>query len=67
MSRPVRWFSNLGVVAVDTLAVRLFFPIIGVQVAMAARENGWGLLNILDLPAWRMARNLTARSWSYVE
>ncbi|MCL7489134.1 MAG: sterol desaturase family protein [Desulfobulbaceae bacterium] len=50
--RPVRWFSNLGVVAVDTLAVRLLFPIIGVQVAMAARENGWGLLNILDLPAW---------------
>ncbi len=52
MSRPVRWFSNLGVVAVDTLAVRLIFPIIAVQVALAASENGWGLLNILDLPAW---------------
>jgi sterol desaturase/sphingolipid hydroxylase (fatty acid hydroxylase superfamily) len=52
MPRPVRWFSNLGVVAVDTVAVRLLFPIIGVQVAMAAREQGWGLLNILDLPAW---------------
>ncbi|MDF1578843.1 MAG: sterol desaturase family protein [Desulfobulbales bacterium] len=52
MSRPVRWFSNLAVVAVDTLAVRLLFPIIGVQVAMAARENGWGLLNIVDPPAW---------------
>lgn len=52
MSRPVRWFSNLGVVAVDTLAVRLLFPIIGVHVAIAAQEKGWGLLNILDLPTW---------------
>ena len=26
MSRPIRWFSNLGVVAVGALAVRLLFP-----------------------------------------
>lgn len=50
--KAVRWLSNLGVVAVDTLAVRLLFPVIGVGVAMAAREKGWGLLNVLTLPEW---------------
>lgn len=50
--KAVRWLSNLGVVVVDTLAVRLLFPIIGVGVAMAAQEQGWGLLNVLALPAW---------------
>jgi len=51
-SRKVRWLSNLGVVAVDTLAVRLLFPVLGVGVAMAAQEKGWGLLNLLALPEW---------------
>ncbi len=50
--RPIRWLSNLGIVALSTVAVRLAFPIIGVQVAAAARENGWGLLNNLALPEW---------------
>jgi sterol desaturase/sphingolipid hydroxylase (fatty acid hydroxylase superfamily) len=50
--KAVRWLSNLGVVVIDTLAVRLLFPIIGVGVAMAAQEQGWGLLNVLTLPAW---------------
>ena len=52
MSRPIRWFSNLGVVAVGALAVRLLFPFIGVHVALAAQEQGWGLLNVVDLPEW---------------
>ncbi|MFZ5774861.1 MAG: sterol desaturase family protein [Thermodesulfobacteriota bacterium] len=51
-SKPIRWVSNLGIVALDTLAVRLAFPVIGVHVALAAQEKGWGLLNILALPQW---------------
>ncbi len=47
-----RWLSNLGVVAVDTLTLRLLFPVIAVQVAAAAQEKGWGLLNVLHLPDW---------------
>ena len=46
MPRPIRWFSNLGVLTVGALAVRLLFPFIGVHVALAAHEQGWGLLNI---------------------
>ncbi|MBA3005995.1 MAG: sterol desaturase family protein [Proteobacteria bacterium] len=49
-SKTGRWLSNLGVVAVDTFTVRLLFPIIAVQVAGAAQEKGWGLLNVLNLP-----------------
>ncbi len=52
MSKKVRWFSNMGVVALDTLAVRLLFPVIGVHVAFTAQQKGFGLLNILDLPEW---------------
>lgn len=51
-SKAVRWLGNLGIVAVDTLTVRLLFPIIGVHVALAAQEKNWGLLNALDLPEW---------------
>jgi sterol desaturase/sphingolipid hydroxylase (fatty acid hydroxylase superfamily) len=51
-SKAGRWLSNLGVVAVDTFIVRLLFPIIGVQVAAAAQDKGWGLLNVLNLPDW---------------
>jgi len=51
-SKSARWFSNLGVVAVDTFVVRLLFPVLGVHVALAAQEKGWGLLNVLPLPEW---------------
>lgn len=51
-SKVIRWFSNMGVVAINTLTVRLIFPAIGVHIAFAAQEKGWGLLNVLDLPAW---------------
>jgi sterol desaturase/sphingolipid hydroxylase (fatty acid hydroxylase superfamily) len=52
MSKPVRWLSNMGVVAIDTLAVRLLFPIIGVNVAFTAQQKGFGLLNVIHLPEW---------------
>jgi sterol desaturase/sphingolipid hydroxylase (fatty acid hydroxylase superfamily) len=49
-SKPIRWLSNMGVVAIDTLAVRAIFPIIGIHIAFTAQEKGWGLLNVIDLP-----------------
>lgn len=51
-SKVVRWFSNMAIVAVNSLAVRLLFPLIGIHVAFTAQEKGWGLLNVLDLPEW---------------
>src|SRR5262245_19339652 len=52
VGRPVRWFSNLGLVALDTLAVRFLIPLGAVGMALVARERGWGLLNNAALPGW---------------
>jgi hypothetical protein len=40
------------VVAIDTVLVRLIFPIAAVGLAAIAQERGWGLLNVFDTPAW---------------
>ena len=50
--RLVRWINNLGIVVVDTLLVRLVFPILAGGLALHAQEHGWGLLNVFDTPAW---------------
>ena len=50
--RLLRWSSNLGIVVVDTLLVRLAFPIVAVGLALVAQERGWGLFNIFETPAW---------------
>lgn len=51
-TKSVRWISNLGVVAIDTLTVRVLFPVIGIHIALTAQEKGWGLLNVIDFPEW---------------
>ena len=50
--RLLRWSSNLGVVVVDTLLVRLTFPIVAVGLALIAQERDWGLFNVFDVPFW---------------
>jgi sterol desaturase/sphingolipid hydroxylase (fatty acid hydroxylase superfamily) len=45
-----RWPSNLGIVAVDTLLVRVLFPTAAVGVALFAEAQGWGLLRWLSIP-----------------
>jgi sterol desaturase/sphingolipid hydroxylase (fatty acid hydroxylase superfamily) len=51
-SKPLRWFSNLGLVVVSTIAVRLTFALGAVGVALVAEERGWGLFNQVALPTW---------------
>jgi sterol desaturase/sphingolipid hydroxylase (fatty acid hydroxylase superfamily) len=50
--RLIRWTNNLGVVVVDTILVRLTYPIAAVGLALFSEQNGWGLFNVLDAPAW---------------
>ena len=52
IGRGRRWPSNIGVVALDTLLVRLLFPITAVGVALLAEARGWGLFATLELPLW---------------
>ncbi len=48
----MRWLSNLGLIALDTLAVRLLLPLTAVALAALAQEHGWGLFHVLGLPDW---------------
>ena len=50
--RVPRWLSNLGLVTVDTIAVRLLVPLGAVGMALLAEERGWGLLNVTGAPGW---------------
>jgi sterol desaturase/sphingolipid hydroxylase (fatty acid hydroxylase superfamily) len=50
--RRQRWPHNLLLVAVDTLAVRLLFPLVAVGLALIATQQGWGLLNVVAVPGW---------------
>ena len=47
-----RWISNLGIVLIDTLAVRLILPVQAVGMAVFAQTYGWGILNNVLLPSW---------------
>lgn len=51
VSRWQRWPGNLGLVALDTVLVRLLFPLAAVGAALVAEQRGWGLFNQLALPA----------------
>jgi sterol desaturase/sphingolipid hydroxylase (fatty acid hydroxylase superfamily) len=50
VSKTLRWSSNLGLVALNTVVLRLLFPLAAVGVAAFASENGWGLLNHFQVP-----------------
>lgn len=52
IGRSQRWLGNLGIVALDTLLVRLLLPTAAVGVALLAEERGWGLLPLLGLSGW---------------
>lgn len=52
IGRLARWPNNLGVVVVDTLLVRLVFPITAVGVGLFAETHGWGLFHSVAIPAW---------------
>jgi len=52
IGRGWRWPNNLGIVAVDTLLVRILFPATAVGLALVAEARGFGLFNALSVPAW---------------
>lgn len=49
-SRWFRWSNNLGLVVLNSVLVRLLFPIAAVGMAQYAAEQGIGLFNWLQLP-----------------
>src|SRR5690349_15257280 len=50
--KSLRWLSNLGLVAVNSVLVRLVLPLSAFGTALVAAERGWGLLNHWNAPLW---------------
>lgn len=50
--RGWRWLTNLGMVVIDSLAVRIIFPVTAVYAATWAETHGYGLFNFIALPYW---------------
>jgi sterol desaturase/sphingolipid hydroxylase (fatty acid hydroxylase superfamily) len=52
LARGTRWPGNVGVVVLDTVLVRLVFPMTAVGLALVAEARGWGLFHALELTTW---------------
>lgn len=52
ISKAWRWFNNGGIIVVGNLLVRLVFPAGLVGLGLFVETQGWGLLQVVDLPAW---------------
>src|SRR5436189_1419643 len=52
IGRKQRWPSNLGILVLDALLVRLLIPVAAVGAAAIAAQRGWGLLNITPWAGW---------------
>src|SRR5262249_30597008 len=49
--KSLRWWSNLLLVFLNTLAVRVALPMGAVGVALLAEERSWGLFNNVAMPS----------------
>jgi len=50
--RLLRWTNNISMVVLDTILVRLAFPVLAVTLAVLAEDRGWGLFNVITAPGW---------------
>ncbi len=52
ISKLERWPSNVSIVILNSLIVRLLFPAAAVGAALFAELHGWGLFNYFKAPYW---------------
>jgi len=52
LTRLQRWSSNLGIVVINTVVLRLLFPAAAVGMAVFAQSAGWGIFNTFQVPFW---------------
>ena len=53
--RKTRWTTNLAIIVIDSLTLRLMsvlMPLLAVGAAIDAAAQGWGLFNMIALPIW---------------
>lgn len=51
VSKALRWTNNLALVVLNSVALRLVFPVAATGLALQASAHGWGLLQQVALPA----------------
>ena len=52
VSKAKRWVSNLSIVVLNTVVIRLLFPTAALGVALITEDRHWGLFNLLAIPYW---------------
>lgn len=50
--KTARWSANLALVGIDTLAVKLLFPVLPIAFAHTVTAQGWGLCAVVATPLW---------------
>ena len=50
--KPLRWGSNLGLVLLNSVLLRLVTPLGAVGIALFAEARAWGLFQAVELPYW---------------
>jgi sterol desaturase/sphingolipid hydroxylase (fatty acid hydroxylase superfamily) len=50
--KPLRWTSNLALVGLNSILVRLVLPLTALGTARFAETQGWGVLHQLAVPEW---------------
>ncbi len=51
VAKSTRWLSNLGLVVLNSVILRLVFPIAATGFAVFVSNQGWGVFNWINLPA----------------
>ncbi len=52
VSKSKRWLSNIGIVLLNSVLLRLLFSSAALATAVVASERGWGLLNLWGVSFW---------------
>ena len=52
IGKAYRWINNWGVVITGALLTRVIFPAGAVGLSLFVESQGWGLVQVLDLPFW---------------
>ena len=52
LPRLRRWPANIAIVVIDTIVVRICFPIVAVAFAAMMSDRGIGFFNLIELPLW---------------
>jgi len=47
-----RWPSNIGIVALNSVILKIIFPVAAIEFAASIHGRGLGLMGLTDLPGW---------------